>query len=31
MQLYAGPTRDFLHAATHNAIARRLADAFLAH
>jgi DUF2075 family protein len=31
MQLYAGPTRDFVHAATHNAIARRLADAFLAH
>ncbi len=31
MQLYAGTTRDFVHAATHNAIARRLADAFLAH
>jgi hypothetical protein len=31
MQLYAGRTRDFVHAATHNAIARRLADAFLAH
>jgi len=31
MQLYAGRTRDFVHAATHNAIARRLADAFQAH
>lgn len=31
MQLYAGRTREFVHAATHNAIARRLADAFLAH
>lgn len=28
MQLYAGRTRDFVHAATHNAIAQRLADAF---
>ena len=31
MQLYAGTTRDFVRAATHNAIASRLADAFLAH
>lgn len=31
MQLYAGTTLDFVHAATHNAIARRLEDAFLAH
>lgn len=31
MQLYAGRTRDFVHAATHNAIAQRLADAFFAH
>ena len=31
MQLYAGRTRDFVHDATHNAIARRLADAFVAH
>lgn len=31
MQLYVGRTRDFVHDATHNAIARRLADAFLAH
>lgn len=31
MQLYAGTTREFVHASTHNAIAQRLADAFLAH
>ena len=31
MQLYAGSTREFVHAATHNAIAARLAEAFLAH
>lgn len=31
MQLYAGTTRDFIHAATHNAIAQRLQEAFLAH
>lgn len=31
MQLYAGTTQEFIHAATHNAIAQRLADAFLAH
>lgn len=31
MQLYAGRTADFIHAATHNAIAQRLADAFLVH
>lgn len=31
MQLYAGTTTEFVHAATHNAIAQRLSDAFLAH
>lgn len=31
MQLYAGTTDDFVHAATHNAIAQRLSDAFVAH
>lgn len=31
MQLYAGTTVDFIHAATHNAIASRLSEAFFAH
>jgi DUF2075 family protein len=31
MQLYAGSTSEFVHAATHNAIAHRLSEAFVAH
>lgn len=31
MQLYAGRTAEFVRDATHNAIAQRLAEAFLAH
>jgi DUF2075 family protein len=31
MQLFAGTTADFVHAATHNAIGQRLSEAFLAY